>query len=486
MFPPPAKFFVPPWLRPALVAFMAALTFIRTAVAADPADTKPTAFDLAHTTNVLTSLIEKALKEKSVPSISIALVRDDSIVWKAAFGHSNVRTKTPATPDTLYNAASTFKAVTATALMQLAEQGKLNLDHSVNRYLGESPIRDRMQSEKSVTCTHLLSHWSGLTSFPGRTQAAMKPIWGRELPKNLEQVASEIYSIRPPETKFEYNNHGYGLAGLLVEKISGLEYEAYVTQHILTPLGVSTAHPVRPSPEMVEVMALPYDLTSAGEPRPAPQVHTDAFPAGNAYLTADDMARFLGAHVNGGVFQQRRILSAASVKEMHRPRFGGNYALGFRVKKTARSGTLIRHVGRMPGMSSMMMGDIDTHVGVYYMANASDVPDEIADAAIALLRGESYPIAERQAIDVDPLILERYVGTYEVGNVVFDITREDANLFVQKNKNKKGKMLAETPTAFFLKGNAATVNFETNSVGVIDRMVIFEPDWQLTIAARRQ
>jgi len=412
-------------------------------------------------------------------------VRNDSIVWKAAFGYANVRTKTPATPDTLYNAASTFKAVTATALMQLAEQGKLNLDHSVNRYLGESPIRDRIQSEKSVTFTHLLSHWSGLTSFPARTQAAMKPIWGRELPKTLEQVASEIYSIRAPETKFEYNNHAYGLAGLLVEKISGLEYEVYIYEHLLKPLDISTAHPVRPSPEMVELMALPYDLTSTGESRPAPQVHTDVFPAGNAYLTAEDMARFLGAQVNGGTFQGHRILSAASVEEMHRPRFGGNYALGFRVKKIARGSTLIRHIGRMPGMSSMMMGDIDAHVGVYYMANASDVPDEIADAAIALLRGESYPLAERRAIEVDPLVLERYIGSYEIGNTVFDITREGANLFVQKNKNQKGKMLAETLTTFFLKGDAATVNFETNSTGVVDRMVIFEPDWQLTVATRR-
>ena len=68
-----------------------------------------------------------------MPSISIALVRGEAIVWKAAFGYANVRTKTPATPEILYNAASTFKSVTATALMQLAEQGKLKLDDPVNR-----------------------------------------------------------------------------------------------------------------------------------------------------------------------------------------------------------------------------------------------------------------------------------------------------------------------------------------------------------------
>jgi CubicO group peptidase (beta-lactamase class C family) len=472
------------------LVFAAALlvcTFSRAAVAADPAKAKDGQFDLDQTRTVLSGLIEKTLKDKGVPSISIALVRGDEVVWKAAFGYANVRTTTLATPETMYNAASTFKSVTATALMQLAEQGKFKLDDPVNRYLGDLPVRDRIQSEKSVTFTHVLSHWSGLTSWPHRGEAAMKSIWGRELPKTLEQVVPELYSIRAPETKFEYNNYGYGLAGLLLEKISGLEYEKYVCDHVLKPLGITTPHPIYPTPEMVEMMALPYDVAgSKGQPRPAAQVHTDVYPAGNAYLTAEDMARFLGAHVNGGVFQGRRILSAASVSQMHEPRFGGNYAFGFRVKKTARGGTLIRHTGRMPGMSSMMMGDIDAHVGVYYMANASDVPSEIADAAIALLRGEPYPPAERQAIKVDPKILDRFVGSYEVGDDVFDITGEEGKLFVQKNKNKKGEMLAETPTTFFLKGDPATVSFETNPAGEADRMVIFEADWQLTVGKRRR
>lgn len=441
-------------------------------------------FDFTQTTNVLSGLIEKTLNEKRVPSISIALVRDDEIVWKAAFGYANLRTRTPATPDTIYNAASTFKAVTATALMQLAEQGRFKMDHPVNRYLGDLQVRDRLQSEQQVTFSHVLSHWSGLTSWPARRDAGFKSIWALELPRSLERVVPELYSVRAPETRFEYNNYGYALAGLLLEKLSGLDFEQYVCERVLKPLGVATPHPLRPLPEMVEVMALPYDLSESNAPRPAPQVHTDAYPAGNAYLTAEDMARFLGAHVNGGAFQGRRILSESSVREMHQPRFGGNYGYGFRIRKTPR-GTLIRHTGRLPGMSSMMLGDIDAHAGVYYMANASDVPAEIADAAISLLRGETYPTAERESIQVAPDVLERYVGTYEVGTAVFDITREGTKLFVQKNKNKKGELFAETPTSFFIKGDPATVTFEADPNGVIGRMVIFERDWQLTIAKRR-
>ena len=95
-------------------------------------------FDLEKTKTVLTGLIEKTLADNGIPSMSIALVRGDSIVWTAAFGYANMRTRTPATTETLYSTGSSFKSVTATAVMQLAEQGKIKLDDPINRYLGEA------------------------------------------------------------------------------------------------------------------------------------------------------------------------------------------------------------------------------------------------------------------------------------------------------------------------------------------------------------
>jgi CubicO group peptidase (beta-lactamase class C family) len=343
-------------------------------------------FDLERTKTTLTSLIESEIKQRGIPSISIALVRGDSIVWKAAFGYANVRTKTPATTETIYSTGSTFKSATATALMQLQEQGKFNLDHPVNRYLGDIRVQDRLQAEKPVTFTHILSHWSGLTAG-----ATTKPIWGRELPKPLEKMVSELYSVRPPETRWEYNNFAYGMAGLLIEKISGMEYEKYMLEHVLKPLGVTIEHPVYPSPEMVELMALPYTPGGAnGQPKPVAQVHFDVYPAGDVYLTAEDMARFLAMHLNDGVFRGKRIISAASAKKMREPQFGGVYGFGFGVRKDSLSGhTIISHSGGIPGQSSFMAGDVDAKVGVYYMSN-SGAPQSIANAALALLRGETY------------------------------------------------------------------------------------------------
>jgi len=103
-------------------------------------------FDLEKTKTVLSGVIQKTLAENGVPSMSIALVRGDSIVWKAAFGFANMRTRTPATTETLYSTGSSFKSVTATAVMQLAEQGKLRLDDPINRYLGEARCMIRATS----------------------------------------------------------------------------------------------------------------------------------------------------------------------------------------------------------------------------------------------------------------------------------------------------------------------------------------------------
>jgi CubicO group peptidase (beta-lactamase class C family) len=414
-------------------------------------------FDPEKTKTVLTGLIEKAIKERGVPSISIALVKDSAIVWKAAFGYANVRAQTPATPETIYSTGSTFKSVTATAIMQLAEQGKLSLDHPVNQYLGDIRVQDQLQSEKPVTFTHILSHWSGLT--PGQTT---KPIWGRELPKTLEELTSALYSIRPVETKWEYNNFAYGMAGLLVEKISGMDYQKYLVEKVLKPLGVTTPSPVVPSAEMVELMALPYQPGGAtGKPRPVAQVHFDVYPAGDIYLTAEDMARFLGAHLNGGVFNGNRILSEQSVKTMHEPRFGGTYAFGLSVKKDAANHTIISHSGGIPGQSSFMMGDVDARVGVYYMSN-SGAPPEIAEAAIALLRGEEYiPPAKRKAIAVDAKILDRYVGVYEISpEASFTVIRDGGTLRVkQGNSPTTTDLLGESTTKFFMKTSSTTLTF---------------------------
>lgn len=438
-------------------------------------------FDAEKTRTVLTELIEKEMNNRGIPSISIALVRGDSIVWTAAFGYANVRTRTPATPETIYSTGSTFKSATAVGLMQLVEQGKLNLDRPVNQYLGDIQIRDRIQSEKPVTSRHMLTHRSGLV--PG---AVTKPIWGRQLPKTLEEMVSTLYSIRAPEEKYEYNNFAYGMAGLILEKLSGQDYETYMLEHVLRPLGITTAHPVYPSPEMVELMALPYSAGGAdGKPTPVAQVHFDVYPAGDIYLTAEDMARFLGMLLNDGTFRGKQVISAASAKAMRDPPYGGTYGFGLGVRKDARGHTIIAHSGGIPGQSSYMIGDVDAQVGAYYMSN-SGAPPSIGEAAILLLQGEEYvPPPERKPITVDAKVLERYVGVYEASaGFTLPVTRDAQGLLIRlPGSSSPTRLFAETPTRFFVRNERFSVVFVPGPSGVAEKLLIEAGE---TIEAKRK
>jgi CubicO group peptidase (beta-lactamase class C family) len=227
---------------------------------------------------------------------------------------------------------------------------------------------------------------------------------------------------------------------------------------------VTTPHPVYPSAEMVELMALPYmPGGSRGKPQPVAQVHYDVYPAGDIYLTPEDMARFLGAHLNGGVFNGQRILSEDSVRDMHEARFGGDYGLGFSIEKDENGHTIIRHGGGIPGQSSMMMGDLDAKVGMYYMSN-SGAPEIIGKAALALLRGEDYtPPPPRTGIKVDQQTLDKYVGTFssDIG-LAFTFVREGSELLV-KTGNAVWDVPAESASSFYYPPYEATITFSDNS-----------------------
>jgi CubicO group peptidase (beta-lactamase class C family) len=224
------------------------------------------------------------------------------------------------------------------------------------------------------------------------------------------------------------------------------------------------------------------------------QVHFDVYPAGDIYLTAEDMARYLAAQLNGGVFHGNRILSEESVREMHKPRFGGDYGFGFwMVHDSATGHTLIHHGGAIAGQRAFLIGDLDAHVGVYYMTNSDYLPDatppaqsEVVYAALKLLRGEDYvPRPQRKGIAVDDKVLDSYVGSYDLGQATFVISRVGRALAIQQNGvGGKNELLAETPVRFVQRGSNITITFQGDS-GSIDRLVLQAGGQQLTATRRK-
>jgi serine-type D-Ala-D-Ala carboxypeptidase/endopeptidase len=357
---------------------------------ARPARSATSRFDLDRARATLSREIKLILKETGIPSISIALLKDDRVVWARAFGYSNLKLRVPATPDTIYSTGSCFKSVTALAVMQLVERGKLNLDAPVNDYLGNAPIKDRTSEGRPVTLRHLLSHHSGLRASDETADSNSKtvPLWETTLPKSLEELAAGLRSIEAPGTRHVYSNYGYALAGLIVQKVSGLSYERYIVENVLTPSGIESSGPFTPTPEMVEALALPYRL-EGGKAHPEAQVRFDVYPAGAAYLSVPAMASVLLAHLNGGTTHGATLLRPESMGEIHRPQFGSAYGLGVGVREM-NGEKLISHAGGIPGYSTHFLLAPDSKVGVYLAANAGAGSrlSYLAQLSVDLLRGK--------------------------------------------------------------------------------------------------
>jgi len=435
---------------------------------------------LENTKSVLETLIQHEL-DNGLPSVSLSLIQDGKIVWSAAYGYANVRMKVPATPETIYHTASTFKPVTATAILTLVDQGKCSLDDPVNKYLGEHKVKDN--PENSVTIRHLLDHTSGLTAGSNTVE-----LWQRKLPQSLEDVAAMVRQKNPVGEKYTYNNYAYGIAGLLIEKISGMSFEEYVLAHILVPLGVTTPHPVNPSPDMIEVMALPYGITPKGTPTPIAMERSDTFPAGDIYLTAEDMVRFLAAHINKGSYNGTQILSKESIDEAHRPHLE-NYGLGWIIKKEENGHTVIHHQGGVSGFTTFMIGDADTGEGAYVMTNASGSRSAvaIANAAFKLLRGDSYTLPKKRiVVDIEPAKLERLLGKYVNARtpgingppeVIF--TLEDGRLVLTYGVDRKVYFDTISETTFYSKQLSMDLIFEVDKAGKIKSMNLVGDNYDL-------
>ncbi|MEO7966037.1 MAG: hypothetical protein ABIT38_19210, partial [Gemmatimonadaceae bacterium] len=187
-------------------------------------------------------------------------------------------------------------------------------------------------------------------------------------------------------------------------------------------------------------------------------------------------------------------LSEESVREMHKPRFGGDYGFGFwMVHDSATGHTLIHHGGAIAGQRAFLIGDLDSHVGVYYMTNSDYLPDgtppaqsEIVYAALQLLRGEDYvPRAQRKGIAVDEKVLNSYVGTYELGSQTIVVSRVGRALAIQQSgQSAMNELLAETPVRFFQRGSKVAFTFEGDG-GIIERLVVEGGGQRLTASRRK-
>jgi CubicO group peptidase (beta-lactamase class C family)/D-alanyl-D-alanine dipeptidase len=391
--------------------------------------------DYAPAVKMLEAFITREMTEKDLPAVSIALVDDQKIVWSKGFGFADPDAKIPASAETVYRVGSISKLFTDIAIMQLAEQGKLDIDAPVTKYLPD--LHPKNSFEKEITLRQLMSHRSGLVREP-----PVGNYFDPDEPTLAETIASlnDTRLIYQPETRTKYSNAGIAVAGYVLEKTQGEPFAEYLKKSVLDPLAMEQSS-FEPSPEINEHLAKAYMWTMDGRVFPAPTFQLGISPAGSMYTTVEDLGRFMSAVFAEGNGVRGKMLSPESLEKMWTPQYARpgqktGFGLGFGISEM-NGHRKIGHGGAIYGFASQLSMLPDDKLGVIVVttkdaANAvtSRIADTALEAMLAVREGRAINAPEPTR-EIDLATAQKLAGRYiSDDGESFDITLNAANRLV--------------------------------------------------------
>lgn len=361
--------------------------------------------------------IEEQVAFQQLPGLAIGIVYDGELIWTKGYGYSDVASKTPTTPATLYRIGSITKLFTATAVMQLRDAGKLRLDDPVAQHLPWFKIQSAFEEAPEITVRHLLTHTAGLP------REAAFPYWTTHEFPSREEVREALpgqSAIYPPADRYKYSNLGMTLLGEIVAEVSGMPYAEYVARHLFAPLGM-TSTTAAPTEEHHRRRATSYLRRMPDGSRATFDYYdTEAIgPAANIVSSVEDLARFAAFHLGDGrAGGEETVLKGSTLREMQRPHWvysswAGGRGLGFGISQR-KGTTIVSHGGWIGGNRSHLLLVPSQDLGVVAITNADDGNPYFFSSEAFDTIGRA--IAAATAIEPEPKRVdpawERYVGLY--------------------------------------------------------------------------
>lgn len=376
----------------------------------------PAAWAVSTADPPIDNYFEDLLREQHVPGIAVAIIGQHGTAWSRGYGYADLALRTEMSPEkTIINIGSVSKTITATAVLQLCEQGKLSLTEDVNTWL-PFPLRNPFHPETPITIWQLLVHRSSIKDGMayGRSygcgptrhdlgewlRSYLCPGGERYNPDDNFHTWAPGQSRIPPRPR-SYSNIGFGVLGYLVEHVSGRPFPDYCTERIFASLGMRDTH-WRLTNVPAARHAVPYSFVdssftklpegwSASDMLPAAGVSTAwppptgsqfahcayefaTYPDGGLRTTAIDLARFLTAYVNGGHIGRERILREETVKSILTEQgLDGSpgQGLAWNARSIGAGRVLWGHGGSDPGVHAAMYFDPSTRIGIVILANTS-------------------------------------------------------------------------------------------------------------------
>ncbi len=383
------------------------------AAAEDAAAPRSTA--LAEALRLLDAWVEARVAFQRIPGASVGVVADQELVFAKGYGLADVAAATPATPDTVYGICSISKLFTALAVMMERDAGRLRLDDPVATYLPFFTL-DAASGAERVSVRDLLTHSGGVP------READAPYWTEPdfaFPAREEIIAglARQRMLYQPERYFQYSNLGVSLLGMIVEATSGLAYERYVTERILTPLKLASTTTRLPAASDGRLAVGYGAMPRAGER--AVMLPYDAAgitPAAGFASTARDLAAFASWQFRLLAGEREEVMRTSTLREMQRPQWVDpdwktTWGLGFAVWRDGEN-TFVSHSGSCPGYRTTLRLEPARRLAVVVMLNAmGESPETIAAQAFKVVAP-----ALADSCDATPpaaaVELERFAGLY--------------------------------------------------------------------------
>ena len=355
---------------------------------------------------------------ENIPSITAVVIKDQNILWKGAFGKSNIELENKAKTSTISSICSMTKSFTAVAIMKLADDGKLNLDDPVKDILPFYKVKQQFLKGGAVTVRSLLSHSSGLprntghSYFTGPDFAFPSQAAFRSILKNLEtknEVGADV----------NYSNVGYALLGEIIEKVSGKPYEIYLMNEVIGQLKMTNTYMGMKTIPYTYRRAIGY--TAINRDRTRKRVHSfntkSMKPAMGLWTTIDDLAKYASWQFRLRDASTTEILTPSTIRNMHRLAATSKdkrdtWGLGFTLSTGSNGDDWVMHGGTCPGYVSMLQLNVTTKMGFAIMANANRVHTFKYLNGIKQILSKVISVRERS--NTHKVHLDDYTGYYNM------------------------------------------------------------------------
>jgi CubicO group peptidase (beta-lactamase class C family) len=360
----------------------------------------------------LDEFITRHMRETGAPGLTLALANRDGLVRVSTYGYADMKTGSRVVPETMFEIGSISKSFVALALMQLRDEGKLDLNKPIVEYLPWLKINSKFAA---ITTHHILTHSAGL---PGA-------------PLLLDALLGELWTAYEPGKRFLYSNTGYNILGFLIEAIDKRPFADAMRARMLTPLGMTASSPIITT-DLRKVMAVGYEPLLEGKPysvngplAEAQWVEVD-IAAGSVASTPSDMAKYMRMLLNRGALPKGRLISEESFALLTKPAIDSPYrgepaGYGYGLWVSDIGGhTRLRHTGGMVAFSSSIDVDVTGNIGAFASVNANMRgyrPVAVTKYAIELFNAsaDGKPLPEAPAPPPSPDEVKNaadYAGTY--------------------------------------------------------------------------